>query len=1413
MDLSLIKKANNIKNQEPSFQGQKTIKNEYGETRSRVTSRHIELAEDEELGIELIRITSEKDPNKPYNWSVSPTAKPIRVETDDDFKQGKKTLCDIDLGRLKNAGEYGYRFVVYEKDDSPLNQKKVKRAYADTVGSRVATKVDGQDALFTVASTKQGTPRTEGAMMHLMVDAYNALNNIVDMEKITPQTTDKEIAKNKRTHTNKAGGTIRGIIEKIKTELTPYKYIMTTPLIGGGSVSAHSYHPKNHFHVTEGMGDKKDFMDLQVDCFNNGKGYVLDGAFTSQGYEGIQLNHALKWKDSCFKNWFKNPSENGYEIGTLSDTDNKNTGIRIVNPKGVKGYKYDPSMPTYIQFYDTRLVSDEQLKDYGKLIDKYDKSNTEDPYEITTWHDSTLTNRFEIDPSTPSIKGRAYGSLEEWDKDGKLHKILNPENLPYAFVRRGQVSGTTGWDGNIDLVKMNLSNHSNSIEAKEGCNQARNYMYNVARYWTTETRNSLIMDIADKIHEGQIENGDTQSEATEATSKYLDKIEKNFSLEKGSLKRIYSRVLKEKNAALYSSQNIEKSYNYKINDDKRSANQAVQEGILNFPLESLNFSDELLAVLSTPYITPRPSAEGKADAGKLEVLEDARNNKRIKFSPVMDEVYTEILPSMVKNLIYEIQTEQTDDKHQYGSLNSKRLYEGTGDNMGELTPYGKYFLEMSMDDIMQFLITEALFEDEAHPVYKDGSLDYTYADKKAGTKGNGKSLNLNKLGVFEATEQLEAEAVAKKIKKGLLKIQDTKSEEYQKFKEYLTNKYYKIDPEDYKIAEAIVDQTGAGLNWRFDATKDVGDWDEAKETDGITAGDVWDDVINFWKPFVKEVKQVNDSSYIVAEVTSLHDFDKLDWGKYGNADKAERAFFQEIPATAFSNYSTFFGAYPKLFGKNVEEGAVENFRSITAFMNKTKDFVLPNDNGHVYPEFILGTHEFLDNHDKPRASHLMALDSAFFWSDFKSNGKTDDNYKKRAENILQREYSDDMNSKAAAVAEQFIKYFTKEGKALGLSDKQIDILNQATVHLANGYKYGSATDKTPNFTKADSFGQTPFEHTIIHVLEQAEAMGLNINKDEEHKIFDAVREDMVTPYESKMPAIYEIMSGTTGIPTLFAGDELAQTGSETKSKNWSLGCRNAVRHDWISINKKDDVVKLNKRLKATGLLHKKPGMSALSDGSPIIIKPDQNAVLENASPSEYVAGLNSLSDNDLKQICGFIENSGDMKRSEIFAKLNSMPKEEMKEKVKKFLSTTSNTGLKNWAMQKIGEQSTEVGAAVKYNDKGDVVVTMVTNAYIPKDVNKIGPLATQREDGIIPPKTSDVVLKDDDGNLIAKPGSIFIRKVYDEKSGDYVDYGKFILNKEGRLVGMDGSSSALDSTACIFYKQKSLWNPHTKPIG
>lgn len=1414
MDLSKLNKINNPNDTSISFSGHRTVKDDMGNNVLRVyPPQSIQIdPETQELGIEFVTMSNAYDKNKTRknrDWYIT-SPKPGRFKTDDEFKKGAKTYFDIDLKkyRLQNAGEFGIRYAVYTKD----NEGNIKETsyYTDSTGSVIS---DG-DNNFTVVSTRMGTPKIQGNMNHSFTDAVGSVRRLrnADGTKLKPEDYDKMAANNRKNHVNRLGGNISDLKDNLDGIYKPYKLIMTTPLIGGGMASSHEYHPANQFKVSGGMGTTKDFLDFQIACFEKGKGYVSDGAFTSQGLEGLQLNEALMFKDSKFKYWFKNPSEDGFKLGVLPDIDTDHTGIRIVNPKNVEGYKYNPNQPSYLQFYDTRLTSKEQLGDYSKLIDGYDIKSSDDPYEITNHNDAVLPNKFEIDPSSKAYKGETYGTLKEWNKKGKLEAVLSPSNRAYSLVKKGEVGGFTGWDGNADLVKMNLSNHINDINYKEGCNQARNHLINIARYWTEETRNALIMNIANNVHN----KGKGKSEETD---KYLKEINERYELEEGRLSEIYKRILKEKDAEKYEGQNVPKSYNYKIADDNRPARELLQEEILNFPLESLNYSPELLGILSTPYITPRPSANGNPGASKKEIYKDAVNNGNTKLSPAMQEVYTKVLPSLINQLMFDIQQEQTDNKNKTGP-NRKNLLILNGDSVDEYTPMGKYFLSMAIDDIMEFFITEALFEDDTFPSANKEHKNYDFYDKENQTEGSFKNLTLRKLGIPVTSEEDTANAVAKKLLKGLKNFQDNKAEEYGKFKEYLTKKYYKLDLEDYKIAEAAVEQTGAGLNWRFDAAKDVTDWDGVKERT-ITSEQAWDDVIDIWKPFMKEVRKYNPSSYVVAEVTSLHDFDNYNWGNFENADKAESIFYEETGATTGSNYSTFFGLYPKLFGQNVEEGNYDTntYRSIGNFLTSVENFIHPESKkGRMASEFIEGSHVFLDNHDKPRAAHLMAVDAKLFWSDFDKGENKE--YIKRAEKVLQRKYNDNMSSKAVAVAEKYYEYFDKQMRKTGFDEDDIKIMKGAISHLANGYKYKSETDAHPNYKKADAFGAAPYEYSIADVIEQAEVMGLEINDRDKRLLYDGVRHEMVAPYMSKMIPLYEIMTGAVGIPTIYSGDEFAQTGCETKSKNWFLANRNFIRHDWLEENRKEDVYSFNTRMNQIASLNEKPGMSPLSGGTTVVIVPTDSDIVNSLTRDELLSVLEKVGNNnfeDIRSSCAFLNcmKKDGVNIDDVMGELKTMQEDDIKSKLLEQFPKI-HPGTKEWIKTNINnvhpiETNTETGAVAKYNEKGEMVLTVITNAYMPKDGNR--PVSLLSENEVEAPKLSSVTFKDKDGNLIAKPNSRFIRKVYDEKLKEYVDSGVFILTKEGKLVSEKGEEVSLDSTATYFYKQKPVYNSQSKPIG
>src|SRR5699024_1628187 len=96
-----------------------------------------------------------------------------------------------------------------------------------------------------------------------------------------------------------------------------------------------------------------------------------------------------------------------------------------------------------------------------------------------------------------------------------------------------------------------------------------------------------------------------------------------------------------------------------------------------------------------------PSSKGSPSANNNEIYEDAVNNTEL--SPTMQKVYGKFY-SMLLEIMNDIDIENAENNNL-----SKMLLCGNMDKK-DLTPYGKYFVSMAMNDIMTFFATESLFE-------------------------------------------------------------------------------------------------------------------------------------------------------------------------------------------------------------------------------------------------------------------------------------------------------------------------------------------------------------------------------------------------------------------------------------------------------------------------------------------------------------------------------------------------------------------------------------------------------------------------------------------------------------------------------------------------------------------------------
>lgn len=1049
----------------------------------------------------VLEIAPLEKSKKTAQYSLSKGIRPI------EFNFENNETIDIPQNELSEVCHgFGYRFKITDK------QGKFKRYELDPFKS-IRIKGEGKDASERMNVIEQGrfygiSPKG-GTMRHSFLDSDV---NVARLNKETGKITqDSSFVRN---HFNKLGGSIKGLLYLLqspqgKKELEPYRYFMTTPDIGVDKVSSHRYWPANHYQCS----DLEAFKDFNFELFKQGKGYVVDGAFTSQGIQSPLVQHVLKWgEESPFYHWLK---IDGFpSLGVLPDVSEINDvnpydyiGVRLVNAKGAK---YDKNKPTYIQFYDTRLLSEEKVNS-NELHFNYDKM-PEDHYDIVSHQDSIQPYAFEIDPNDEKIKafnGKKNILLKDIKKPDDFMKFKH-----FRIVEKNKVGGVTCWDGNVDIIKMNLSNPDNTAQNRKGFFEAREYLTNVATYWTKAIQAHLLLETAK--NPSSIKD---IAKANDISPELLDGIKK--SVESGSFVSIIAKTA-----------------------------QTSKELVEHFPLQTLETSEELSAIFAQNEF-------------KQELF--AKNNLDL-IAKKFDEVLNAIISS---------------DK------NSEA--------------YRNYVARAYGDEILRYIYVSAM----SPQAVKNGKVDI-----KELKKVTLKSLESKK----SASAKEERSQVAQKIQKGLSEVN------LKPLQNKIQKEISAISLKDFQIAEALVLQGKGGLNWRFDAAKDIGDLDAVRN--GESFGKIWNGDKNtpgvqaFWGDFVENIRKYNPSAYVINEVTSLNEFYKWEneasmrdfdaqlanafYEEYTKDDKShyenhvdfakQVQFLTETNSTTTSEYDKGFNKFSEFAGVNPErEVSVDDFngcKSNAGNMGMLKEAMesLANFN---QPNSAIFSHMFVSNHDKPSVLHTMPLNMSIFMArDLKSAVEALNWEQKRGVKFLLGESPNykKVCPKALAVGLAMLKTIDKIS-----AGEDAQKMKEALKLLVNGQKTSTGRH---SYKRAESFGVKPFEITIKDVIEKA-----GIAQDENdlyEKTLDfhsAMLNDSMTYFER----MWQVMNACVGVPTLYGGNEFAQTGYETYTKNVYVGVRNEILH-----NLKDDprYKAYYEKMHEISSLYKRPQLSALRNGTP-----------------------------------------------------------------------------------------------------------------------------------------------------------------------------------------------------------------------
>jgi len=1055
--------------------------------------------------------------------------------------------------------------------------------------------VNIQDSYYNLADLLTNDVfETPKSIYHILPNSFNPKLSRRNLKSASGEFVESNDATARTNHFLQLDSDFNGIIQKIPyIKQLGFRSILSAPIFGQDNISNASYWTNNPYQITERFGTMEDYKKLQIELFKNSMTFIADGAFSSEGLQGIHYRDVLRHGDnSPFKNWF---TLDGFQrLGVLPDSEKafKNFDIKIVNSPviwsvdkdglpttdfGSKNRYYNPAKETFIQLYDRRLTSEDQLlKD--EVFTKYDIKNTTNPDDISDSSDSVFPYSFPVNPEFIAQKAKmakaqpkreAKSSLLFWDT--------------FALVKAKESAGASLWDGNKDIVKLQYTMPAYMKQAisDDGINyehtrekfaqissdvqDVQDYIIGIGQFWTNKTAKILREYIASQI----------------STATSTDEIKNILDAKAGSaLPATVKYITKQQ---IYNVLSSDSPVNRRL-----QVPLTLQQALKEYPLEALEVSDDLTSILSYPSLKEK-----------------------------MDErLYKKVMNNLAGKILKALSA---------SDLPCGNLLDADGN----ISSDNNLVVQLISDDITRFLLVKGL--DSEIPV-EDIFFNNT---KKL------KQITASKICRHESTPEGKEKILLSVLEDNMSKISDR---DIQEIVTLLKGKIANITNDKLKVANLIIDKTEAGLNWRIDAAKDIADKDNHKEGRASTK-DTWEFSKAFWERFNDGVRLYNSHSYRIGEYTDTSLPTDTKTAMFPTSGILEDKSIEQGGFTTQSNYNYMYATFLRFFTALPERYGYQNQNVLDLICNKF-DRGWDDMPGYLFSgskNNIVYSHSAVGNHDKQRIATTFSMNVVLAYlneNEFVQKYASDEYWQNVAREIHKDlsvsslEYSKFYNDiNAGNFKNVFAKLSARNlAKMAGYTNAFAVATKDNPNHIEIMRTITAALDTlaAKSHPYQNTFFYKNFEDTYKDIINNI--CEDNVVLGDIKKLQAKVHEVLTEPVIKRNIELAKLMVALPCNPTLYAGDELLETGGEEKAKNVSIQNRGRLHWEYLENAEYKHINAFKDELAQIYNLRNDEGLTSLVNGDTILLKK------QGGDDNRGVIGMYRYNDKDDSII--LLHNSG-----------------------------------------------------------------------------------------------------------------------------------------------------------------------------